>query len=298
MSELERAYAGFHRVLGEFYRELNSSEPQPIKLRRGAVTLYPEDGLQRLWGVDVLRWAHGEAAVAPLGWEARHVLFLGEEQAQGENRYNTPIYLFDEADAVGLDDLLATLEEFREKAVTHGASPNARGLKDPVVFTDGDLRLHAQVNKRTVRLAKDDFLRDLYGRLKREQHAAASFERVNPHDEETLRVYAKVREVERAINVLETAPAETFVKVLLQPRLMVAEGSGETYSETFVRQTGLLVTGEAKLEVTPPNRATRDDKVTREVLAPLLEVGAVLGYEEAAWDAAVTKVKESGRRGA
>lgn len=292
MSELERAYAGFHRVLGEFYYDLESLEPQPVRLRRGAVTLYPEDGLQRLWGVEVLRWAYGEAAVAPLGWETQHVLFLGEEQAQGENRYNTPIYLFDEPDLVRLDKLLESLEGLREKAVTHGASPKARGLKDPVVFTKGDLRLHPQVSKRTVRLSKDDFLKDLHGRLKREQRAAVLFERVNPHDEETLRVYAKVREVERALAALETAPAEAFVKVLLQPRLMVAEGSGETYSETFVRQTGLLVTGQAKLEVTPPNRATRDDKVTREVLAPLLEVGAVLGYEEAAWDAAVTKVKK------
>lgn len=81
---------------------------------------------------------------------------------------------------------------------------------------------------------------------------------------------------------------------------MVYESSPEAHGrskETYVRQAGLIVTGQASLEVAQPQRPTRADKVTREVLAPLAEYGAVSVYDAAAWRQAVVSLSAEGDAG-
>lgn len=64
--------------------------------------------------------------------------------------------------------------------------------------------------------------------------------------------------------------------------------------ETYVRASGMFVTGNSSVEVYKSKPRKRSDEVTDEVLAPLAYIEGLRVYDPEAWDEAVKALRSKG----
>ena len=286
---VERNYATFHRVLGEFYRDIEAETPAVVTPPRGTFTLYPQDGLQRLWGVTVMRWARGAAAVAPLALSDRLTLFLGAQQSQGRNSYNYPLTLLPDPAAFDVQATMKELREVRDRAAQAAGLENPSGQFLPLpLWLEGEVKLTTWLSNKKSKPTKGEVLALVESSLRTEREAARRFEEVNPFDEETRRLYAQVRALETAKEVLAAADTQAFVKLFPRPQMMVTFQGQRAY----VPEVGLMLSGGGRLEVIKPKSAKSPLAVTEKVLTPLAVVGNERFYRSEDWAAAVAALKE------
>ena len=264
--------------LRQYYAEVNRRTAELL-------TRLEKDG-KIYWCGSILRSAFPDAPDHHPDLQEGHDLHADTPEA---NRYRKAVYLVPSAEP--FEPAFAAIDEAQRRALAiTGATKARKGLLGPkLVINVSRVRFSPFETFADKRVEPEVLQTQLEKRLDAAKANAAEFERVSD-DSATRRLYSEIETLKSATEIANRLDE----KLLVRRRLFKVSAnvySGSKATVHYVRAQGLVLAGR-KVEVgySGWSRKTRSDKVTEEVLAPLVSVDDLLVYSLSDWEEAVSSL--------
>lgn len=266
--QIRRKYAEFHRKMGLLLQDLVERE-----------TVH--------WTGTILEAQFSGAETRFVDTAAEHVLHVGNDASVEEavqNLYRSALYVVRDVEVYRATLLDLRCVQSDVMALT-GAQKPYSGLLEPIFLEEVDfVRLRAQrVNLDRVATAAH-FGESVEKRLAQVKTNATLFETVNPHDAQTQRLYEEIAHLQAVKDKLEQLTDAKVLERTHSLRVMAkVYRRDHKPKEIYIRNAGLMVGGNVKVDVPLRYRQRRSDRVTDDLIAPLASFDNVSLYDYALW---------------